>query len=217
MPEPKTPLTEQDLHRRMLAGEPQAPLDVVNHFFPRLVRRLRARFPALRDDPDLQGCALESLADYCEAPDRFDADQSSLEGWLQYHAQRDAVNLYRRVQRSRGEPLEEEIVAEEADGRNTGRDWLDLVLGDHPALPPEVTLDELKARVRGAVKERDRDVLGLILADDASHENCIAALHLEDEPPEVQEPEVKRARDRVQAAIRRTRDQYAKERGGIHD
>jgi hypothetical protein len=198
---------EQELHRRLLAGERSAPSALTGHFLPRLRSSLRREFPLLRDDPELEECALESLADYFQAPQRYRPREGTLWVFLHLAAHRDALNLLKKRGRTgqRELPLEPEKVAEEGSAR---KDWVEACLGIVPGLPDEVTLEELQARARAGVKAADRPVLELLMSGDEPLESYVAALSLAGRPRAEQERAVKRAKDRVWAALRRVRKSY---------
>jgi hypothetical protein len=201
----------QELHRRLSQGDPHAHYDLTRLLLPWLVRRLESRFSGYAGDPNLVGCALQALTGYLLNPASYQPGRRSLRGFLWMAARGDALNLEKREKWRRCETADEERLAQEPDPRNTGRDWLNAP-EEIPGLKGISPL-EVMARVRGGLRdEADRRVLELMLAGEATVENCAAALNLVDEPPEAQKREAKRARDRVQAAKQRVREYYEREK-----
>lgn len=195
---------DRELHRRLLEREPDASYDALARFYPRLLARLRRDFPPLASDPDLDGCALQALAGYCTAPEKYRPELASLWRYLHLAADRDARNLLRRRKPalSLDDAAQEKVAADAAA-------WNDLqrrVLGDLPGLPEGVTLEDLMARVRRSLrKPQQRKVLALMLSGGAGRDDYVAALGLEGLPARQQEAVIKREKDCVHAAFRRIR------------
>jgi DNA-directed RNA polymerase specialized sigma24 family protein len=201
---------ERELHRRLLAGERRATALLISHFLPRLRAFLRCEFPGLRNDDDREECGLAALSDYFRAPRERVSEGDSPAAFLYLAARRNALNRLAQQERwvQRGLSLEEDKVAGEAPARNG---WVEEQLGILPGLPDEVTIEELQARVRAAVKPGDRAVLALLLSGDEPVESYVRALGLDGLSRGDQGREVKRAKDRVWAALRRLRQRYEDE------
>lgn len=202
------PAREAALHAQLLAREPWAAAELVRLLLPRLVDRLRTDFPGLRTDPDLEGCALQALAAYLLQPERYRPERGSLWTYLHLAADRDARNLVKQ----RARVAQYALPLSPARGAGYPSGWnepLRAVLGDVPGLPEGVTLAEVEAQVRASLPAAgDRRILVLMMREDASFENCVAALGIGGLDRAARERAVKRARDRVWAAIRRVRQRY---------
>lgn len=198
---------EEELHHRFLAGEPDASYDTYLHYAARVCAWLRREFRSLGGDSELEGCAIEALADYFAAPRERLERMASARGLVYLAARRNALNLLeqRRRRREREIALEEDSVAETTAARN---DPVEEALGILPGLPDEITVDELWARAYASVRPADHRVLDLMLSGDEPLASYAAVLRLETLPREEQEHEVKKAKDRVRAGLRRLGKSY---------
>lgn len=195
---------DRDLHAALVAEQRGAPEDLLRHFHVPLWARLKQEFPRLRDDPELEGCVLEALCDYCLRPERYRPERGPLWTFLYVAARRDALNLQNRKYRQLELSLEEEIVAEVPGSRKqeVEEEALDLVAG----LPDHVTYADARFRLLSALKPEDRPVVDLLYAEHAPFECYVQLLGLEGCPRAEQDLAVRRAKNRVHAARRRLKE-----------
>jgi RNA polymerase sigma-70 factor (ECF subfamily) len=208
---PYDPTAELALHERLLRGEGSATWDLTRRFFERLARQLRVTFPSVRDDTDLQDCALQALLEYFRDPGRFSPERGSLWTLLWVTAYRRALNLLKRLGREPQLLLEldsERVAGEDAEWNSSMKRLFELL----PGLPEGVTVAELQAEVVARLRPEDRPVLPLILSAEEDPEVYARVLKLEHLPEEARLREVAKAKDRVWAALRRTRQRYRDDR-----
>jgi hypothetical protein len=194
------------LVRRLLEHDATAPADLAAAFLPSLVRWLRDCNP--RVDPDLIAMAAnDALVNLIRTPEQYDPMKLPLDAFLRMAARRDLLNLQAKEWRHHEYRSDWNVVAEDDDGGNIlGRD-------DDPSLRLQVVEAEqaLSAEVEALAKDwtaDERRVLELILAGRTTTEEIAPEIGLGHLPPEDQEREVKRIRDRVNARRKRARGEH---------
>ena len=122
---------ERDLHRRLLAGDPDAPSELAAAYLDRLVAWLQRLEP--RVDPHLvASAAIDSVLNLAERPEHYKPERGSLFAYLRMDALGDLRNALKSERRHavRRAPLEH--VEDRAPARNLSRediaDPLELVL-----------------------------------------------------------------------------------------
>lgn len=159
-----------------------------------VVQYLRTKFPRT-DDHLLQQAAADAVLDYCEHPDRYNpALKNSLKQYIQMIAWRDAANLdrdERRQKRAHHEAAEDakKNVRLVADDPSTGK-WME---------------DEVEAYLKLLPDERDRAFMRLVSSDVTDVRQLAESLGLERLPQAQMEREIKKAKDRIRATLRRKR------------
>ena len=150
---------------------------------------------AIGPDPDphlLLTAATDAVLDLLEHPDRFDPARSRLFGYLYMAARRDLLNLRAKEarhhrNRETGEPVEVAAVA-----RNNEQEAPPM-LDDFPPLTAAIA----------ALPPDDQAVLALMRQGERATAVFAAALHLGDRPAAELAAEVKRAKDRIIARLKR--------------
>ncbi len=193
------PLTKdfgEEVHQRLLHGDPTAPSEVMIAYLEPLTRRLRQRFPEVKDETIIQDAVTDALFQYAQSPGRFNPAKSSLASYLTMAARGDLLNALARERKrsARQGPLE--TVAEAALARNTLEESKDS--GDSMAASPsmQVILQEVSDPV-------DRELLEMILAGERKTAPYARALGIADRSETEQRKIVKRHKDRLKKRLQR--------------
>ncbi len=187
---------EQELHRRLLAGEKTAPADLAEAYHPAILEFLRKKNPRRLDDDLIADAAFETWASLCKKPTSYDG-KGSFWSFLQLSAQRDLLNRLAKETRHRrhyktGEAVEQWPVVGIAL-RDDRTDDLERVERD---ILPVVTKGLTEGQVR---------CLDLYLAGERMTSAFAAALGIAERPKAEQKVAVKRTKDLLKKRIERAR------------
>lgn len=184
------------LHRRLVEESPTASAEIAELLYEWLLGRLHAAVAYASAD-DVTDVAAEALVRYLADPSRFQPERGkSLSGFLLMDARGDLLNLLdRRRRRPAIGPLSE-AVAEQLEDRNIGSMTRERLTEHLPW--------ELNERVLALLPDpTDRRILALMM-DGARNTDAYAALMgLTERSREVRAREVKRAKDRIRARLKR--------------
>lgn len=191
-----------EVHRRLLLGEPTAPLDATELLLGPLTGRLRAQWPKLNRDA-CHDAATEVLVQYLQAPARYDPARASVLSWLFLEAHRDLINDYESKQKSfeRAWMVEADLPADRTTGEPA---QLDEYLPP-TEMTPRLGPSRILTAIRDALPDdRDRRLLWVI-GDEGSRATDEAAeilglMHL---PPAERAAEVRKNKDRIMKRLRR--------------
>jgi len=184
------------LHTRLTAGSPTASAEIAELLYEWLLARLRAAVAYASPD-DVADVTSEALVRYFADPARFRPDLGkSLSGFLLMDARGDLLNILNGPRGRQAPAPLSDTVADQIEDRNIGAMTRERSL-EH--LPPH-----LDARVQALLPDpTDRRVLEL-MADGVRDTDAYAALMgLRGRSREVQAREVKRAKDRIRARLKR--------------
>ena len=157
-----------------------------------IVQYLRAKFPRT-DDHLLQQATADAVLDYCEHPDRYNPElTNSIRNYVQMIAWRDAANLDRNERRQKRAHREAAADAKKnvrpvVDDPSAGK-WME---------------DEVEAYLKVLPDERDRAFMRLASSGVTDVERLAETLGLGRLPHAEMEREVKKAKDRIRATLRR--------------
>jgi RNA polymerase sigma factor (sigma-70 family) len=201
---------ERRLNERLIAGDPIAPVELVEQLLDTIVLELKARFPREPDEDFHTDATIEAFAAYIKNPQQFDPELRSLKGFLVMAADGDFRNMLakRRTLRVHETSVENVEVFEEARNMHTE--------SQNSANQPE-PLDELISR-EGSVEydqflnknfpdSLDRQMADMILGNERSTEQFAKILGIEDRPSDVQQRVVKQHKDRIKKRLMRLRKQ----------
>ena len=195
-----------DLHRRLLAGEPDAPADLVDALLLPLIRSTRSRFPRLSDPTLVDSLVIDALLAYVKEPGRYDPGRSSLWSYLTLVVHRDLLNaLESERRRAAHETPLEDVELRLADRKISVpiEEWVMRRLAPE-GLPDRVDLDEVKAEVDQAFREPgERALLQLYLDGVFRTEEFARVMGILHLPEAEQRRQVKRAKDRIAVRLRR--------------
>jgi len=190
----------EQVHQRLLQGDPTAPSEVILAYLEPLTRRLRQRFPDVKDETIIQDAVTDALFQYVQSPGRFDPAKSGLSSYLTMAARGDLLNALARERRRAARQVPLEAVAEAAlPGNNLRED-------EDPAASAEdqVAASKFVHRVRQQVSDlRDREILELMLAGERKTTRYAGLLQIEDRSEDEQRRIVKRHKDRLKKRLQR--------------
>lgn len=186
----------EQVHQRLLQGDPTAPSEVILAYLEPLIRRLRRRFPDVADETIIHDAATDALFQYVQSPGRFDPTKSSLSSYLTMAARGDVLNALARERRRATRQVPLETVAEAALARNTLQESEDS--NDSMAASPlmQVILQEVS-------DPADRELLKMILTGERKTAPYARALGITDQSETEQRKIVKRHKDRLKKRLRR--------------
>jgi RNA polymerase sigma-70 factor (ECF subfamily) len=188
------------LHLALLEGDPLAPPDIAAAYLPPLADWIERAFP--RVDSHLQQTAVEdAILNYIKRPRAFDPRLGDLASYLRMAARGDLRNLLCQEERRHRHRIPWKVVEQAAERGNIPGE-------DEPAYQVE-RAEEAAAwhaflrSFAASLTPVDRRVLELILAGEHSTQVFAAPLGLGELPVDIQEREVKRARDRLMKRLQR--------------
>lgn len=173
-----------------LVADPDTAGAFATAVLPPLEAYLAGRFPRTHPD-DVATAADETLLAFFHQASEYNPDRGRLAAFLRMAARRDLINLIDKERRHNRGRIPWEPVELTQPARNDGEE------GERLADSPE-----LRAAVE-ALPECDRHVLDLMLDGERDTAVFAAAMGLTDRPADVQADEVKRAKDRIKARLRR--------------
>jgi RNA polymerase sigma-70 factor (ECF subfamily) len=184
-------VAELELHERMLAGDPTAPVDAFTSFADAITRRLVERL-GVRADPDAYDSAVDAIYQYLDKPDAYDTTRGRLSTYLLTIAMRRAVD---RMRSERARARRDEVFGSLVE-----------LLGPAPkeVMETAVMASELWPEVVKALPDpRDQRALNAILAGERSTEELAEALEMTALPEAERRVRVKQHRDRILKVLER--------------
>lgn len=184
------------LHTRLTAGSPTASAEIAELLYEWLLARLRAAVAYASSD-DVADVTSEVLVRYFADPTRFRPDLGkSLSGFLLMDARGDLLNLLNSPRRRPATAPLSDTVADQLEDRNIG------------AMTTERSLAHLPRRLDALVQAllpdpTDRRVLELMMDGVRDSDAYADLMGLRQRSREVQAREVKRAKDRIRARLKR--------------
>jgi RNA polymerase sigma-70 factor (ECF subfamily) len=163
-------------------------------FFTLVVRPLAHALLAWRPptDPDAaETAATDAILALLKHPERYDPTRLRLPAYMRMIARRRLINLFASEARRQSGRIPWDAVELDTPGRNGEED-------DSPALASP----DLQAVV-ASLTEVDRQLLELMLDGERKTAVFAAVLGITDRPVDEREREVKRAKDRIKARLRR--------------
>jgi DNA-directed RNA polymerase specialized sigma24 family protein len=175
---------------RRLVADPDTAGAFAGAVLPPLEADLARQFR--RADPhDVTTAAGDAVLAFLRRPETFDPAKGSLPGFLRLAARRDLINLLNKEKRHHRGQIPWEAVELTHPDRNDGVEV--EMLADSPAVRAVVD----------ALPEADRRVYDLMCDGERDTAVFATVLEIADRPADVQSDEVKRAKDRVKARLRR--------------
>ncbi|MCS6802894.1 MAG: hypothetical protein RMM58_11810 [Chloroflexota bacterium] len=188
-------------HERLLAGDPTASLDLVEHAGPALTRWLAGKYRV--DETWIADAVTDTLFDLIHRPTTYQPDRGSLFGYLRMSAERDLKNRI-NSERKHQQVLSLEAVAEFAEEGNTP---LAERLAD-PTVDPDRWVQEvdpvlIDTILRELPDEQDRQVFLLMARGVRSTQAFARVLRITHLSQEEQRRRVKQTKDRIRIRLKR--------------
>jgi RNA polymerase sigma-70 factor (ECF subfamily) len=189
----------QDIHQRLLAGDPIAPSELAVAYLPLLLRWLQGRIRSIPDEHLITDAATDALLDYADHPTRFDPTKAALLHYLKMSAWFDLLNALKRQQRRRRREIPVDPVELPPPAGNTIQEDDDDTL----------TAQSLMERVLEAIPEpRDRQLLHLLLDGERRTRPYAEILGLQNHDELEQRRLVKRHKDRLKKRLVRLGEKW---------
>lgn len=191
----------QQIHQRLLAGDPVAPAELAEELLDALVKELCARYPNLRD-PDLPvDAATDTLLDYIQRPEQFDPAKRGLRGFLAMAAERDLRNMFARS--SRRNKKEISLTSVEVDERSGNKE----VEEEKAAM--RIDAERMRGQIEELFKDPvDRKLVELVIDNERSTRVFASVLGLEGLSEEEQRKQVKQHKDRIKKRLQRYGERF---------
>jgi hypothetical protein len=190
----------QDLHHRLLDGDPTAPHAVMKCMYEPLVHRLARANPMIwRIDASLViDVVVDALRSYIKRPRQFRPERGNLFDYLTMSAQGDLRNALARLRREQARVIPFDPVVHDRAAGNIETEGL-----TEGELAAEYrALREAVQHVRQKLQnDCERKVLDLILDEERRTSVFARALGIQHMPPAQQQREVKRVKDRIKRRI----------------
>lgn len=199
------PTTEaiNGVYRRLLAGEADAPYDLVEVLLEPLVAALRRKFPSLPDPNLTIDAATDSLFRLIQNPQRFDPERGTLWNYLVMDAVGDLRNAWQKEQRRwrREQPLDR-VAFDLPDGKSDVEGTILRKLAPE-GIPDNGNVAEVLARLRAEIAPQDWQVLLLMGQGERRTAIYAQVLGITDLPLTEQRRRVKRVKDRLRLMLKR--------------
>ena len=193
----------QDLHERLVAGDPTAPAELAEAALPVLLNHLAGRY-AGQDEHLRVEAVTQALMDYLGDPAKYDRSKSKLLTYLRTAANGDMMNLLAKGDR-RDERFEvtDPVELSKSGGNTQIEGYADPVFDEIREL---AAADKLEAFMQETFAYPvDRELAGLVLDDVRKTSEYVSVLKLEDMDEVSQRAEVKRHKDRIKKTLNRAR------------
>jgi DNA-directed RNA polymerase specialized sigma24 family protein len=198
---PSLPEPHQQLHQRLVDGDPTAPADLLSTFLdPLLAWLTEHNHPRIHPDFIFEA-AERALLDVIRNPTSYQPAKGSLEAYLRRAAEGDLRNLLRDEARHRHTPLQVVELSDE-DGKYLGEDddpSFGLVLEEELVRLSESVSED----VRAGLSEEEARALELLLRQERRTRVYAEACGFADRPPEEQRRLVKQIKDRLKKRLER--------------
>jgi DNA-directed RNA polymerase specialized sigma24 family protein len=191
------------LHARILEGDSTALLDVFETVGPALMRQLALRYRV--DETWIADAVQDTLFSLVRRPSQYTPDRGTLGHYLRMSAEGDLRNILKREQRRRPAAVVSlDAVADDGDERKAS---LAEQLAD-PTVDPYRWLEEVDPVLIETIREelpepRDRRILGLMVRGARATSDFAEVLGISALNRVEQERQVKRAKDRIIARLKR--------------
>ena len=190
-------------YQRMVAGEPDAPADLVELLLEPLIKRLQQKFLRL-PDPDLYvDAAIDALFRLVQEPQRFHPDRGSLWNYLLMDALGDLRNAWRKECRRlhREQPLDP-VAHNYLDGKHDVEETILRKLAPD-GVPEGINREALLEQIQQRLSQQDWQILLLMVQGERRSTVYAQMLGITDVSPADQRRQVKQVKDRLRLMLKR--------------
>lgn len=201
------------LYQRLLAGDINVSADIALAYYDRVCAWLASTSPRL--DPDYYQMAVgDALIDLFQRPETYDPAKASLVVFLRVASKNRLYNVLRTERRHSGRRAPLDAVEDVALAVKYGQGGMN----EDPAeiierrdreeellarMPPRPSVTELPDAVTVGLTNSEREVLKLHIGHERKTVTYAQAMGIADLPPEEQQIQVKRLRDKLDKRLRR--------------
>lgn len=190
------------VYRRLIAGEPDGPSDLIVLLLEPFIAELRRAYPNFPDPDLISDVVTDSLLRFVQDPQRYQEARRSLWGYLKMDMQGDLLNLWRSLQRRSAQEVTLDAVALTLPSRNS--DVEEAVVRKLTALPDGVDTATIITQLRAAIPDdRDWQVVVLMIEGERATATFASVLGITDRPLAEQRQRVKQAKDRLRLRLKR--------------
>lgn len=195
------------IYRRLIDGEPDASIDLIELCLDPLTHALRHRYPSLSDPTWADDVAEDSLFQFVQSPGKYMPERGSLWSYLFHDAYRDLQNrVQKEVRRQRRlVALSSVELASSGGNSDVENEVLERLAPTSFAEHHDVhqILDRLQQEI---TDPRDWQVLQLIDEGERRTQVFAEVLGIAHLPVEEQRKQVKRVKDRLRVRLKRLRE-----------
>lgn len=205
MAQGRPPVEQIDaIYQRLLAGEGDAPSDLIVLLLDPLIAALSRKFRDLDDSEIVTDMVTDTLFRFVQDPSKYQPDRGNLWSYLYMDALGDLQNAYQKAQRRNVKSVPFDLVAHDVvDGNIEVEDTViqKLVPDILPdGLDPAAMIAQLRADIPD---QRDWEVVKLMAMEERRTAVYAAILGIDGLPPEEQARIVKRTKDRLRLRLKR--------------
>jgi RNA polymerase sigma-70 factor (ECF subfamily) len=187
------------IYRRLLAGEPDAPSDMIELFLEPLARALRARFPNVPDPNLVTDTVEDTLFNFVQQPARYQPEKGTLWNYLYMDALGDLNNAWKRENKRLAALVPFDPVAHDRAARNDEIEAAVERLAPDPP-PGGLTMAQLRQEIPDP---RDWAVFELMLEGERRTDVYAQVLGIAGQPVAEQRRLVKQVKDRLRLRLKR--------------
>jgi hypothetical protein len=192
------------IYERLLAGEPDAPTDLIELLLDPLTTALRRKFPRLPDPNLVLDMVTDTLFRFVQQPGRFQPERGDLWGYLYMDALGDIRNAWQKERRRGLREISFDPVAHDVPDGNSDVEEAILRKLAPADLPVGTDAATLMTQLRTDIPDaRDWEVIMLMASGERSTSAYASVLAITELPPAEQRRLVKQAKDRLRLRLKR--------------
>lgn len=191
------------VYRRLVAGEADAPSDLIDLLLVPLIRMFSQKYPSFPDPDAVSDLVTDSLLKFVQEPSRYQPEKRGLWGYLLMDIEGDLRNRLRSLQRKRGAEVTLDSVALSLlDGNKSVEEAIVEKLT--PLMLPDGSDGAtFLAQLREDLDERDWEAVILMAQGERATEAYATVFGITDRPVADQRKLVKQAKDRLRLKLKR--------------
>lgn len=194
-------IPDEELHRRLLVGDPTATALIAERYLVAVVRQLHSRYTNLNDPAFIEDAVHTAFINYFSNPAIYDPTKSSLRTFLYMAANGDLLNLLKQEERRQDR---QPVRLDHVELRSTDAEYL----MDNTNNPDQQDIEQsdIGARIREALPDpTDQQLLALMMDGERKTQVYAQVLGVASLPIKEQEAQVKRHKDRIKKRLQRAR------------
>lgn len=204
VPTSRPPNEEIDrVYQQVLAGEPDAPSDLIALLLDPLIASLTHRFPNLTDPNLIVDAATDSLFRLVQNPSHFHPERGTLWNYLVMDALGDLRNAWKQERRRLNRERSFNPVAHDRPDGNSDVEGAIIRKLAPDGLPEGADVSKLIAQLRAKITNQDWQVVLLMAGGERKTEAYVHVLGIAHLPPADQRRRVKQAKDRLRVMLKR--------------